>query len=78
MAKCTISKHQQDNLEMDKLLTIHPPEIMIIALKICEFDVEKPSFKVLSTHRLIPFQAQCKKMAIKMICYYIVCNHRFG
>lgn len=40
MAKCTISKHQKDNLVMDKLLTIHPPEIMIIALKICEFDVE--------------------------------------
>lgn len=46
MAKCTISKHQKDNLVMDKLLTIHPPEIMIIALKICEFDVEKSSFKV--------------------------------
>lgn len=43
MAKCTISKHQKDNLVM---LTIHPPEIMIIALKICEFDVEKSSFKV--------------------------------
>lgn len=41
MAKCTLSKHQKDNLVMDKLLTIHPPEIMIIALKICEFDVEK-------------------------------------
>lgn len=41
-----LTKHQKDNLVMDKLLTIHPPEIMIIALKICEFDVEKSSFKV--------------------------------
>lgn len=46
MAKGTISKNQKDNLVMDKLLTIHPPEVMIIALKICEFDVEQSSFKV--------------------------------
>lgn len=46
MAKGTISKNQRDNLVMDKLLTIHPPEEMIIPLKICEFDVVQSSFKV--------------------------------
>lgn len=64
MAKGTISKNQRDNLVMDKLLTIHPPEVMIIPLKICEFDVVQSSFKV--PHYL--FRHNVRKMAIKMIC----------